>query len=366
MNSKNFLTRLFWDYVYSGNKWDPVQSRQVSLINSFSLIGVSACIGFGAYRILVGEHVAGGVEIAAGILGLLNVWYLRKSFNASRASGVVLLIMMALLGFLLVDGGIEGTGIYWTFTFPVLAFFLFDDKVGLRWNLALLLLLALIFFAKVAGLIDIPYEQIVLRQALFSFAAVVGLLYFYTKFTGINARIFAERTQKLESSFNAEKQRIEAKGKALKDKLDIFFQTAGDLMCIASKEGYFIEINPTFIKVLGYTPEELLERPFIEFVHPDDKEKTNQAMEKLSKGELVEDFINRYKRKDGKYTWFAWNATPHDDIIYAIAHPIDELMEAQGKLQAKVTELETLNRLMVDREITMIEMKKKLASSKGE
>lgn len=361
-----FLTKLFWNYVYSGRDWEPVQSRQVSFINSFSLIGVSAAIGFGMYRLLAGEYVAGEIEIAAGVLGLLNILYLRKSFNAHQASAIILLIMMGLLAFLFVDGGIAGTGIYWMFTFPVLAFFLLDDKLGLRWNLGLLSVLVLILLARNFGLVEIPYEWVVLRQAFFSFSAVVGLLYFYTKFTGINAHVFVERTRNLEESFNAKKQQIEMNEKALKIKLDNFFQTASDLMCLASKEGYFIEINPAFTKVLGYTVDELLKIPFIDFVHPEDKEKTNQAMGKLANGEVVENFTNRYRRKDGGYSWFMWNATPYEDVIYAIAHPVDDLMGAQEKLKAKVVELENLNRLMVDREITMINMKKELAAIKGE
>jgi PAS domain S-box-containing protein len=276
--------------------------------------------------------------------------------------------MVAMSVFLFLDGGIGGTGMYWIFTFPVLAFFLFDDAVGLRWNAGLLLLLSLISLAKLLGLITIPHDWVTIRQAFFSFSSVVGLLYFYTKFTAINAHIFAEKTKQLEATFKVEREKIETTAHevemVLKDKLGTFFQTAGDLMCMANNE-YFIEINPAFTKSLGYTSEEILKTPLLEFVHEDDKEKTHQAMQKLIHGESVENFANRYRRKDGSYTWFMWNATAHDGVIYAIAHPVDGLMEAQQKLQAKLTELEKLNRLMVDRELMMIQMKKELAVLKA-
>lgn len=369
MHSNNFLQRFFWNYIYSGKEWDPVQSRQVSFINSFSLIGIFSAFVFGVYRIGVGD-VGGWVEIALGFIAVLNVWYLRKSFNTDRASGVLLSIMFVMLAFLFVDGGIADTGLYWVFTFPVLAFFLFDDVVGLRWNAGLLVLLSLISLAKFFGMVATPYDWVVLRQTLFSFLAVVGLLYFYTKFTAVNARIFAERTKKLEATFKVEKEKIETTAHqietALKDKLGTFFQTAGDLMCTANDEGYFVEINPAFTKSLGYSSEEILKTPFIDLVHEDDKEKTSQAMKGLFRGEFVENFVNRYRRKDGTYAWFMWNATEHDGVVYAIAHPVDGLMEAQGKLQAKLIELEKLNRLMVDRELTMVQMKKELTELKGE
>lgn len=363
MNLRNFLVSLFWDYIYSGKEWDPVQSRQVSFLNSFSIIGIFAAVGFGIYRIIVGE-MSGYVEVMLGFLGILNVLYLRKSFNTDRASGAMLLIMVVMISFLFVNGGIAGTGLYWGFTFPVLAFFLFDDVAGLRWNLGLISVLLVISLAKVFGFVEIHYEWVVLRQAFFSFSAVVGILYFYTKFTGINARILAERTHKMETSFNEEKEQTEAWAhgvqRVLKEKLDNFFEIAGDLMCLANNEGYFIEINPAFTKSLGYDSGELLKTPFIEFVHLDDREKTKQVMEKLARGEFVENFTNRYRKKDGNYTWFMWNATLHDGIIYAIAHPVSGLMDTQEKLQTKLVELEKLNRLMVDRELVMIEMKKEL------
>lgn len=369
MHSDNFLQRFFWNYIYSGKEWDPAQSRQVSFINSFSFIGIVASVGFGAYRIVMGD-VGGWAEIVLGFIAVLNVWYLRKSFNANRASGVLLFLMAAMVAFLFVDGGIADTGLYWVFTFPVLAFFLFDDVIGLRWNVGLLVLLSLISIAKFLGMVATPYDWVVLRQAFFSFLAVVGLLYFYTKFTAVNARILAERTKKLEATFKVEKEKIETTAHevemALKDKLGTFFQTAGDLMCMASSEGYFMEINPAFTKSLGYTSEEILKTPFIELVHEDDKEKTSQAMKELFRGEFVENFVNRYRRKDGTYAWFMWNATEHGGVVYAIAHPVDGLMEAQGKLQAKLIELEKLNRLMVDRELTMVQMKKELSELKGE
>lgn len=369
MNSNNFFTRLFWNYIYSGGEWNSVQSREVSFINSFSIIGILCAAGFGTYQALLGD-INGSVEIGASVIGLLNVMYLRKSLNTTRASGVILLSMIVLLSFLFVDGGIAGTGIFWMFTFPILAFFLFDEEVGFWWNVALLAVLSLISLVSIAGLIEIHYHWIVLRQVLFSFLAVVGLLYFYTKFSSINSGILAGRTKKIEEVFKIEKEKIETEAhkveKTFKDRLNSFFHTAGDVMGLANYEGYFIEINPAFTKILGYSPEEILNTPFIEFVHPEDKEKTNHAMEMLIQGEIVENFTNRYRRKDGKYTWFMWNATSQNGAIYSIAHPIDGLMEAQEQLQKKNKELEKMNRLMIDRELTMIEMKKELAALKGE
>lgn len=187
MNMKHFFKRLFLNYIYSGKAEESALGRQVSFINSFSLIGIVATFGFGMYRILIHDP-NGLIEIIFGGLCLLNILYLRKSFNIERASEVLLLLMIGIITFLFVDGGIAGTGLYWVFTFPILAFFLFDDRTGLRWNIGLFLVLIFLFSIKGLGVIEIDYEPIVLRQAFFSFMAQVGLLYFYTKFSGINAQ----------------------------------------------------------------------------------------------------------------------------------------------------------------------------------
>ncbi|MFZ2831830.1 MAG: PAS domain-containing protein [Minisyncoccia bacterium] len=365
MNTKHFLKRLFLNYIYSGKAVESALGRQVSFINSFSLIGIVATFGFGMYRILIHDP-NGLIEIIFGGLCLLNILYLRKSFNIERASEVLLLLMIGIITFLFVDGGIAGTGLYWVFTFPILAFFLFDDRTGLRWNIGLFLVLIFLFSIKGLGVIEIDYEPIVLRQAFFSFMAQVGLLYFYTKFSGINAQTLLGKKNELEESFDMKKienaEWAHHVQRALKEKLDIFFQTSGDLMCIANKEGYFLEVNSAFSKMLGYPTGDILKTPFIEFVHPDDKNNTNQVMGSLIQGGTIENFINRYRRSDGTYTWFSWNAVPHEGVFYAIAHNIDSIMVIQEKLQTKVAELEKLNRLMVDRELAMIEMKKELAT----
>lgn len=369
MNSGNLLTRLFLNYIYSGREWTAVQGRQVAFINSCSIVGISALLGFGLSRVLSGD-VNGWIEVIIGIIGVLNVLYLRKDYDLKRASAVILFFMALALAFLFVDGGIAGTGIFWIFTFPILSFFLCDEKTGLLWNIGLLSILALISVLSIFGIVEIHYHWIVIRQIFLIFLAVIFLLYFYTKFSGVNARTLEERTKEILMSFEAEKEKIERSAhqteETLREKINNFYRATGNLMCIANSRGYFTEINPAFNKVLGYLQNELLDSPFVDFVHPDDREQTLQTIEKLNRGESVENFYNRYLKKDGTYTWLLWNATPHNGSIYAIAHPVDTLIEAQEKLKKKVEETEKLNHLMVGRELAMIEMKKELAALKGE
>ncbi|PWU01997.1 MAG: hypothetical protein C5B53_02200, partial [Candidatus Melainabacteria bacterium] len=116
---------------------------------------------------------------------------------------------------------------------------------------------------------------------------------------------------------------------------DIFFMLSRELLTIADFTGYFKRLNPFWEKVLGYSLAELYAKPFIDFVHPDDRTITMTQMEVLAQGTDVIDFENRYIAKDGSERWFLWSAHAGDDgLIYAIAHDITE---------RKLTETELLN-----------------------
>ncbi|MEI7998643.1 MAG: PAS domain S-box protein [Candidatus Omnitrophota bacterium] len=113
------------------------------------------------------------------------------------------------------------------------------------------------------------------------------------------------------------------------------FTLSSDLMCVASTEGYFKELNPAWEKVLGYTCEELLSKPFVEFIHPDDVKLTLTEIEKQIKGQATINFINRYLCKDGSYKWLHWHATPAENntILYAVARDITQSKRAEEQLQ---------------------------------
>ena len=80
--------------------------------------------------------------------------------------------------------------------------------------------------------------------------------------------------------------------------LSKFFNLSLNLLCIANVDGTFEKINPQFKNLLGFEDQEILSTPILDFVHPDDREKTVKALEQLGEGKEVVNFENRYYAKD--------------------------------------------------------------------
>ena len=131
--------------------------------------------------------------------------------------------------------------------------------------------------------------------------------------------------------------------KAIEDELSDIFEMSLDLICVADIDtATFVKVNPSFLRVLGYSEEELLGRTFLDFVHPEDIESTINVIEReLKKGEKVMGFENRYRTKDGGYRWLAWTANPKpaSGLAYSIAHDITESKIADEQVRKHRDEL---------------------------
>jgi serine/threonine-protein kinase len=109
-----------------------------------------------------------------------------------------------------------------------------------------------------------------------------------------------------------------------------FFDLSLDLFCIANFQGFFTRVNENFPRCLGYTADELVSRQFVEFVHPDDYDKTLVEIEKLSQGVPTIQFRNRYRHADGHFIWLEWNArsVTEEAAIYAVARDVTDQVDA--------------------------------------
>jgi PAS domain S-box-containing protein len=125
-----------------------------------------------------------------------------------------------------------------------------------------------------------------------------------------------------------------------------FINLSVDLFCVAGFDGYFKSLNQSWQSLLGFTTAELMAKPYLEFVHPEDRKATVTEAGRLQNREATFAFENRYLCKDGSYRWLLWNAVsvPDQQIIYSVARDITQRKNAEDKLR----ESEEHFRLLVD------------------
>ena len=125
-----------------------------------------------------------------------------------------------------------------------------------------------------------------------------------------------------------------------------FFNLIPDLACIVSADGYFKKVNPAWETTLGYTREEVLSTPMLEFIHPDDLDRSLNEVAKQSCQYRTKHFVNRYRCKDGSYRIFEWRTTFNRDesTRFGIAKDITE----QRLWEESLRESEERFRIMAD------------------
>ena len=125
---------------------------------------------------------------------------------------------------------------------------------------------------------------------------------------------------------------------------DRLFELSIDLLCVASIDGYFKRVNPAFSRILGWSEEELLGRPFLSFVHPDDRKATEQIVSGQVAGDSVLTFDNRYQCKDGSWRILSWTSSPElDGLMFASARDVTESRRTEEALRKSQQALQQLN-----------------------
>ncbi|MHB1050955.1 MAG: PAS domain S-box protein [Bacteroidota bacterium] len=108
-----------------------------------------------------------------------------------------------------------------------------------------------------------------------------------------------------------------------------------DMLCIAGYDGYFKVLNPAWERTLGWSTEEMLSKPWIEFVHPDDRNSSANIEAMSVGGREAYQFENRYLCKDGSVKWLSWNSHPYPEekMIFGVAHDITNRKQAEDAIR---------------------------------
>jgi PAS domain S-box-containing protein len=153
----------------------------------------------------------------------------------------------------------------------------------------------------------------------------------------------AERTRQL-TAVNQELEKEISERKLAEAQRDRFFISSPDMLCIAGMDGYFKRLNPAFTQMLGFTTDELMSRPVLDFVHPDDRVATGAQQKNLGRGVPMIRFENRYQCKNGASRWLSWQAQPvvAEGLVYATARDITEQKAAEYELRRSRVVFENL------------------------
>jgi PAS domain S-box-containing protein len=129
--------------------------------------------------------------------------------------------------------------------------------------------------------------------------------------------------------------------------IDRIFTLSSDLITVADFDGHFTRVNPAAEQILGYTEAELLARPYLDLVHPDDRERTVAEAAAIAGGKTTMSFENRFAHKDGSYKVLEWTTTPvvEDGLMYGVARDVTERRQAEAELERLADEQAALRRV---------------------
>ncbi len=155
-----------------------------------------------------------------------------------------------------------------------------------------------------------------------------------------------EQHRRTEVALQAEvvrRQRLEAEWERI-------FDLSPDKLYVSGYDGFFKRINPMWENSLGYSRQELLGRPILDFIHPDDQEKTQAEVTHRRETGSAESFESRFRCKDGSYKWLAWRTkvVPEEEVVYGAARDITDRKKAEHVLHATMLQLEYSNRELQD------------------
>jgi PAS domain S-box-containing protein len=127
----------------------------------------------------------------------------------------------------------------------------------------------------------------------------------------------------------------------------LIFDHSLDLLCIAGLDGYYKRVNPAAVRTLGYSEEELMSRPFLDFVHPADLGASIEVVEELARGEKVVQFENRIVCRDGSVRWLQWDtqALLEEGLLFCAARDVTDRRLAEDKLCLLADEQAALRRV---------------------
>lgn len=129
-----------------------------------------------------------------------------------------------------------------------------------------------------------------------------------------------------------------------------YFKTSPDLLCVFGLDARFALVNPAFEDTLGWSSDEILGRPCVEFVHPEDAAGTSEQIDSLATGLTETEFKTRFRAADGSYKTLHWSARRQESngSIFASARDFSDIHKSDQRFRVAL-EASPVATLVVDR-----------------
>jgi PAS domain S-box-containing protein len=134
------------------------------------------------------------------------------------------------------------------------------------------------------------------------------------------------------------------------DANQLVMDNSQDVICTIDEQGCFLSVNAACEELWGYEAVELVGRPYLSFVFPDDRPMTEAAAKGMLETGKVTDFVNRYVRKDGTLVDVLWSVTwsAKDRIMFCVAHNITDRARIEKALREAKEEADRANHAKSD------------------
>jgi diguanylate cyclase (GGDEF)-like protein/PAS domain S-box-containing protein len=138
---------------------------------------------------------------------------------------------------------------------------------------------------------------------------------------------------------------VTARARQAGDESERWFSMANVMLATASLDGRFTHLNRAWETTLGWSREELMAKPFSEFIHPEDLEHTFAAAGPLLAGVAsLAEFENRYATKAGGWRWLLWSSYSDGRQIYAVTQDITERKRLEAEREELLAKVEAMAR----------------------
>ncbi|RYF83303.1 MAG: PAS domain S-box protein [Comamonadaceae bacterium] len=125
---------------------------------------------------------------------------------------------------------------------------------------------------------------------------------------------------------------------------DRLWRLSTDAMVVTDMSGRIEAVNPAWQVLLGWTEDELVGRPVLELVAPEDLDFSAAQLHHMGRGNVLSRFENRWRHKDGSLRTLSWSAVPHGGFIHAVGRDVTAAREFEQR-QRHAQKMEAIGQL---------------------